>query len=97
MPVYRPPGEMVTMFRNLGNSGHGVPFVSNLSFLVALLLFACRRAVATVADVSDRAITWASGHLGPRPAPWLEDRLRGAFAQIDRDLAAILNHEPTSR
>ncbi|HEX3959077.1 MAG TPA: hypothetical protein VHZ03_21010 [Trebonia sp.] len=86
------------MFSNLGNSGRGVPLVFNLSFIVAfLLLFACRQAVATVADLSGRAFTWASGHLGPRPAPWLEDRLRGAFAQIDRDLAAILNHEPTSR
>jgi hypothetical protein len=88
---------MVTMFRNPGNSAHGVPFLFNLSYLVAfLLVFACRQAVSTVAGVSDRAITWASGHLGPRPDPWLEDRLRGAFAQIDRDLAAILQHKPTS-
>ncbi|MCW2929200.1 MAG: hypothetical protein JWM19_162 [Actinomycetia bacterium] len=84
------------MFRNSGNSGHGAPFLFNLSFLVAFL-FVCRQAVATVTDVSDRAITWARGHLGPRPDPWVEDRLRGAFAQIDRDLAAILNHEPYSR
>ena len=62
-----------------------------------LLLFACRQAFDTVADVSDRAFTWASGHLGPRPDPWLEDRLRDAFAQIDRDLAAILHDKPTAR
>lgn len=86
------------MFRNPGNSARGVPFLFKLSFLVAfLLLFACRQAVATVADVSDRAIMWASGHLGPRPDPWLEDRLRVAFAEFDRDLAVILHDKPTSR
>jgi hypothetical protein len=86
------------MFRNLGNSAHGVPFLFNLSFLLTfLLLFAYREAVSTVADVSDRALTWCSGHLGPRPDPWLEDRLRSAFTEIDRDLAVILRHEPTSR
>ena len=86
------------MLRDLGNSAHGVPLVFNLSFLAALpVVFAYRRAFATVADVSDRAITWASGHLGPRPDPWLEDRLRCAFWEIDRDLAAILHDESSSR
>jgi hypothetical protein len=86
------------MLRGLGNSVHGVPLLFNLSFLAAFpLMFAYRRAFATVADASDRAITWASGHLGPRPDPWLEDRLRSAFAEIDRDLAAILHDKPTSR
>jgi hypothetical protein len=86
------------MFRNPVNSAHGDPLWFNLIFLAAfVLLFACRQAIDSVADASDRAITWASGHLGPRPAPWLEDRTRNAFAEIDRDLAAILHHEPTSR
>jgi hypothetical protein len=86
------------MFRNPGSSAHGVPFFFNLSFLLMfVLLFAYREAVSTVTDVSDRALTWASGHLAPRPEPWLEDRLRNAFTEIDRDLAAILHHEPTSR
>jgi len=86
------------MFRNAGSAAQGVPFLFNLSFLLTfLLLFAYREAVSTVADVSDRAFTWASGHLGPRPDPWLEGRLRSAFTEIDRDLAAILHHEPTAR
>ena len=86
------------MLRDLGNSAHGVPLLFNAGFLAAFpLVFAYRRAISTVADVSDRAITWASGHLGPRPEPWLEDRLRRAFVEIDRDLAAILHDEPTSR
>jgi hypothetical protein len=86
------------MFRNPGTSAHGVPFLFNLSFLLMfMLLFAYREAIYTVADVSDRALTWASGHLGPRPDPWLEDRLRSAFTEIDRDLAATLHDEPTSR
>ena len=87
---------MVAIFRDPGNSSHGVPFLFNVCFLAAfLLIFAYREAVTTVAGVSDRAITWASGHLGPRPDPWLEDRLRFAFAEIDRDLAAILHDGPT--
>jgi len=86
------------MFRNPGGSAHGVPFLFNLSFLVMfVLLFAYREAISTVADVSDRTLTWANGHLRPRPEPWLEDRLRSAFAEIDRDLAAILHHEQTAR
>lgn len=85
------------MFRGTGNSSaRGVPLLFNLSFLVTfLLLFACREAISTVVDVSERAVTWASGHLGPRPDPRLEDRLRKAFAEFDRDLASILHDEPT--
>ena len=83
------------MFRDPNNSSHGVPLLFSLGFLAALLLLlTCRQAIATV---SDRAVTWASGHLGPRPDPWLEDRLREAFAKIDRELAAILHDEPTAR
>jgi hypothetical protein len=85
------------MFRDPNNSSHGVPLLFNLGFLAALLLLVCRQAIATVADVSDWAVTWASGHLSPSPDPWLEDRLREAFAAIDRDLAAILHDEPTAR
>jgi hypothetical protein len=86
------------MFRDPGSSSHGVPLLFNLCFLAALLLLLiCRQAIATVASVSDRAVTWASGHLGPSPDPWLEDRLREAFAAIDRDLAAILHDEPAAR
>ena len=85
------------MFRNADNPAHGVPFLFNLSFLLMfLLLFAYREAISTVADASDWALTWASGHLGPRPEPWLEDRLRSAFTEIDRDLTAILHHGPTT-
>jgi hypothetical protein len=98
-PAERTLREVVTMFRNPDNSSaHGVPVLFNLTFLVGfLLLFACREAISTVADVSDRAFTWASGHLGPRPDPWLENRLRNAFAEIDRDLTAILHDGPTLR
>ena len=86
------------MFRDPKDSSHGIPLLFTLGFLAALLLLLfCRQAIATVAQVSDRAVTWASGHLGPSPDPWLEDRLREAFAAIDRDLAAILHDEPTTR
>jgi hypothetical protein len=86
------------IFKHSSTSAHRVPLAFNLSFLAAFLtLFTYRQAIATVADVSDRAITWASGHLGPRPDPWLEDRLRDAFAEIDRNLAAIMHDEPTWR
>jgi hypothetical protein len=86
------------MLRDPSGSAHGVPLLFNVGFLAALLLLLhTRRVMANVVGIYGLAITWASGHLGPRPDPWLELRLREAFAEIDRDLAAILHDEPTAR
>jgi hypothetical protein len=86
------------MLRDTNSSAHGVPLLFNLGFIATfLLLFGYRKAVATVAGLSERAMTWAYGHLAARPDPWLEARLREAFAEIDRDLATILHDEPTPR
>jgi hypothetical protein len=79
-------------------SAAGVPFLFNLGFLAALLFLArCRRAVRVVAHISGRAKTWADGYLTRRPEPFLEARLREAFTEIDRDLAAILQNETPAR
>jgi len=65
----------------------------NLGFLAALLLlFMGRNAVAALLGLSGRAAICVGGHLRPRPDPRLEDTLRSAFAEIDRDLMAILHH-----
>jgi hypothetical protein len=39
--------------------------------------------------LSDAALT-VTGHLRPRPDPALENALRAAFADLDKDLAVIL-------
>jgi hypothetical protein len=55
-------------------------------FLLWLLL-----AGYTIKDLSARAILTLTGHLRTRPDPWLESALRNAFAEFDRELAAILH------
>jgi hypothetical protein len=74
------------------SSAHGVRLLLNLSTLATLLLLCtCRQRMAAAAGLSGRAIMWVRGHLSQRPDPWLEARLREAFAEIDRDLAVILH------
>jgi hypothetical protein len=84
------------MFGDPDSAAHGVPLLFNLVFLAVLvLLVAARKALAVLADVAGRAVACVSGHLRPRPDPWLECALRGALAEFDRELAAILRHEGT--
>jgi hypothetical protein len=86
------------MFGDPDSAAHGVPWLFNLGFLAALVLVlgGCE-AMAAFAQVSGRAFACVSGYLRPRPDPWLECALRGAFAEFDRDLAVILRHEGSAR
>jgi hypothetical protein len=86
------------MFRDQESAVQGVPFLFNRAFLaVQRLLLAGRRVVAALIGISNRAVTSVSGYLRPPPDPWLETALRRAFAEFDRDLAAILHHEQAPR
>jgi hypothetical protein len=44
--------------------------------------------------LSSRVLLSCTGHLRGRPDPWLEDTLRAAFAEFDRELALILQERP---
>jgi hypothetical protein len=44
----------------------------------------------SVREVCGNAVLTATGYLRPRPDPAIEDALRTAFADLDRDLARIL-------
>jgi hypothetical protein len=86
-----------TTFRDHDSAPQGSPFLFTLAFLAALVvLVAGRRALTALAGISDRAFTCVSGHLRPRPDPWLESALRRAFAEFDHDLAVALHHEQAS-
>jgi hypothetical protein len=50
-----------------------------------------------VREVFEELALTVSGYLRPRPDPALENALRAAFADIDRDLAAILGHRRPDR
>jgi hypothetical protein len=79
------------------SSAHGVRLLLDLGTLATLLLLCmCRQRAAAVAGLSGRAVSWVRGHLSQRPDPWLEARLREAFAEIDRDLALILHDKRRS-
>lgn len=80
------------LFRNPTTAEHGVPLLFNLGFLVLPLLFGGQNAVTALVDLSGRAITCLTGYLRPQPEPRLEASLRKAFAELDRELAAILRH-----
>ena len=82
---------MFILFRDLAVADHAVPLLFNFGFLGMLfLLFAFRPALIAIVGLSSRAITCLTGYLRPRPAPWLEVAIRKAFADVDRDLTAIL-------
>jgi hypothetical protein len=86
------------MFRNPDGTTHGVPLLFNLGFLaVALLLFLGRAIAVGLTTASSRAFDSVSGYFRANPDPWLEVTLRDAFAEFDRDLAAILRHERARR
>jgi hypothetical protein len=80
------------------DAAHRVPLLFSLSFLTILvLIYGGRRLLDGIACLSDRAVACVTGYLRPPPDPWLEIGLRQAFADFDRDLAAILHHQPTRR
>jgi hypothetical protein len=86
------------MFRNSDSAAHGVPLLFNLGFLgTALLLLAGRNVMVGLANASNRAFICVTGYFRHAPDPWLEVTLRDAFAEFDRDLAAILRHERAPR
>jgi hypothetical protein len=60
-------------------------------FGVGLFMLWVLLAGYTIKDLSAKAILTLSGHLRTRPDPWLESALRNAFAEFDRELAAILH------
>jgi hypothetical protein len=49
------------------------------------------RAWPSIRELCGYPILSVGGHLRPRPAPVLEDALRSAFGDLDRELAAILD------
>jgi hypothetical protein len=80
------------------DAAHRVPLLFSLGFLTILvLIYGGRRLLDGIACLSDRAFACVTGYLRPPPDPWLEIGLRQAFADFDRDLAAILHHQPTRR
>src|SRR5215469_13724224 len=95
--IRQAPRGVFVLFRNPTTADHGVPLLFNLGFLAMLvLLFGGQNAVTSLVDLSGRAITCLTGYLRPRPEPRLEASSREAFAEIDRELAAIL-HQTTAR
>jgi len=91
------PKEVYTVFRD-PDTARGIPLLFSLGFLaVFALIYGCRRIIDGIAGLSGRAITCVTGYLRPPPDPWLELTLREAFADFDRDLAAILHHRATRR
>lgn len=80
------------------DAAHRVPLLFSLSFCTILaLIYGGRRLLDGIACLSDRAVACVTGYLRSPPDPWLEISLRQAFADFDRDLAAILHHKPTRR
>jgi hypothetical protein len=57
---------------------------------VALVFLWLRLTGISVRELCAHAALTVTGYLRPRPAPALERALRTAFADLDRDLAAIL-------
>ena len=80
------------------DAAHRVPLLFGLGFLAVLpLIYGGRLLLDGIARLSNRAVACFTGYLRPPPDPWLEISLRQAFADFDRDLAAILHHQPTRR
>ena len=69
----------------------GVPFFDALAMLSIAMVFLWTRLTAvSIRELGARAALTAGGHLRPRPDPAVEQALRKAFAELDRDLAEIL-------
>lgn len=67
----------------------------SVMFGVGLLMLWLRLAGHSIRDLSARAIFGLTGYLRARPDPWLEHTLCMAFADFDRELAAILRDRGT--
>jgi hypothetical protein len=82
-------GEEVGIALGLSFGIHytGVSVMFGAGLLVLWLLLAGY----SIRDLPARAILSLTGHLRARPDPWLESALRKAFAEFDRELAAILH------
>ena len=57
---------------------------------IGVFTFWLLRAGCGVRELSGRATHGVSGYLRTSPDPWLEDTLRAAFAEFDRELELIL-------
>ena len=66
-----------------------------LSFAMVFLWL--RLTGVSVRDLGSRCALTVSGYLRPRPDPVTEQALRAAFAELDRDLAAILGDRRVPR
>jgi hypothetical protein len=68
-----------------------VHYVDVLPMLgLALMFLWLRLTRVSVRDACAQAALTVTGYLRPRPDPAIEHALRAAFADLDRDLAAIL-------
>src|ERR1700753_1198482 len=80
-------GDWPTMARHVLS----VRYMDVLPMLgLALVFLWFRLARVSVREVCAHAALTVTGYLRPRPDPALERALRTAFADLDRDLAAIL-------
>jgi hypothetical protein len=79
-------------------AAHGISLLFSLGFLaILLLIYGGRRLAEGIVSLPARAFACVTGYLRPAPDPWLELSLRQAFADFDRELAAILHHQSTRR
>lgn len=62
-------------------------------FGVGLFMLWLLLAGYTIKDLSAKVMLTLTGHLRTPPDPWLESALRNAFAEFDRELAAILHEQ----
>jgi len=73
--------------------GHSVGIqYAAVAAMLGIGVFACwlLHARYGIRELSGRAAQSVSGYLRTSPDPWLEDTLRAAFAEFDRELALIL-------
>jgi hypothetical protein len=69
-----------------------LPMLGAAMLLIWLLL-----AGVSVRQRCAQAMLTMTGYLRPRPARAVENTLRAAFAELDRDLAALLGHHAPRR
>jgi hypothetical protein len=78
---------MATMSRHVLHEN----YVEVLPMLGVAVIFLWRRlACVGVRQWCAQAVLTVTGYLRPRPARSVEDALRAALAELDRDLAALL-------
>ena len=85
---------MATMSRHVLH----VNYVDVLSMLgAAVIILWLMVACVSVRQRYAQAILTVTGYLRPRPARSVENALRAAFAELDRDLAALLGERNSPR